>query len=217
MPRKKYYKKRTYKKRNYNSNNKEVDLLTASILFLLLSWYFIYTNLIKDNIEQITFYSKIIIPILIIGFWYIYYYLRKKRKNKEQAIIDWTPSLLLELKSNIKKFKPLRNYNKEELYQTWLYWYLQNNYPDLKIEETKHYSRPDITIGNIAIEIKWPTNMAWLNTLADKINKYLPAWEYLFIVLFDMKTSKKDYEDKKREILENTIESKREKIFFIVI
>ena len=217
MPRKKYYKKRAYKKRNYNSNNQEIDPLTASILFVLLSWYFIYINLIKDNIEQITFYSKIIIPILIMGFWYIYYYLRKKRKNKEQAIIDWTPSLLLELESKIKKFKPLRNYNKEELYQTWLYWYLQNNYPDLKIEETKHYSRPDITIGKIAIEIKWPTNMAWLNTLADKINKYLPAWEYLFIVLFDMKTSNKDYEDKKREILENTIESKREKIFFIVI
>ena len=65
--------------------------------------------------------------------------------------------------------------------------------------------------------------MAALSTLPDKINKYLPKWDYLFIVLFNVKLSENPeksinlYEGKKTEILENTIESKREKIFFIEI
>ncbi len=65
--------------------------------------------------------------------------------------------------------------------------------------------------------------MAALGTLPDKINKYLPKWDYLFIVLFNIKLSENPeksisfYESKKTEILENTIESKREKIFFIEI
>jgi hypothetical protein len=28
--------------------------------------------------------------------------------------------------------------------------------------------------------------MAWLKTLPDKINTYLPRWDYLFIVLFNI-------------------------------
>ena len=65
--------------------------------------------------------------------------------------------------------------------------------------------------------------MQWLNTLQDKIAKYLPKRKYLFIVLFDINIVKnkteeenmKIYEDKKNQILENTIESKRDKIIFI--
>jgi hypothetical protein len=65
--------------------------------------------------------------------------------------------------------------------------------------------------------------MSCLKTLPDKINSYLPKWDYLFIVLFNIQIADdKDknleiYEKKKNEILENTIESKRDKVFFIEI
>jgi dsDNA-binding SOS-regulon protein len=67
--------------------------------------------------------------------------------------------------------------------------------------------------------------MDWLKTIPDKINKYLPKWEYLFIVLFDIniveykskEENMKIYIDKKKEIVDNILESKKDKVFFIEI
>jgi hypothetical protein len=65
--------------------------------------------------------------------------------------------------------------------------------------------------------------MAGLKSLPDKINSYLPKWDYLFIVLFnidivnDEEKNEEIYKQKIDEILENTIEYKREKIFLIRI
>lgn len=174
--------------------------------------------------KRVFFFKKVFVPIFLVGGAIIYYYLRKKKQEKVLEKLQNTPVFLQELEKNIKWFKPLRKYAKEDSYQIGLYWYLQNHYPDLEIEKTIDYSRPDIVIDDIAIEIKGPTNMVGLKTIPDKINKYIPKWEYLFIVLFDIKIwnyddekNKQIYNDKKQEILDNIIDSKKDKVFFIEI
>jgi len=67
--------------------------------------------------------------------------------------------------------------------------------------------------------------MQALKTIPYKINSYLPKRDFLFIVLFNINirkdyTNEKNmdiYYEKKKEILENTIENKRDKIIFIEI
>lgn len=64
--------------------------------------------------------------------------------------------------------------------------------------------------------------MESLKTLPDKINAYVPVWEYLIIVLFNIKIV--DYNEKRNEdaykvktqqIMENIPPEKRDKVFFI--
>jgi hypothetical protein len=65
--------------------------------------------------------------------------------------------------------------------------------------------------------------MQGLKTIPDKINSYLPKWDFLIIVLFDIKIADiseeniRIYNEKKREICENIIDSKRDKVIFIEI
>jgi hypothetical protein len=62
-----------------------------------------------------------------------------------------------------------------------------------------------------------------MKTLPDKINSYIPTWEYLFIVLFnievhpDEEQNRRIYLEKKNQIIENTIDAKKDKIIFIEI
>jgi hypothetical protein len=77
----------------------------------------------------------------------------EKKKVEIKRIADF-PNFLLELENTIKTFKPMRQYKEEKLYQAELVGYLNHNYPGIKIEETRDYSRPDIIIDDIAIEIK---------------------------------------------------------------
>ena len=83
------------------------------------------------------------------------------------------------------------------------------------MEKTRDYSRPDIIINDIAIELKGPTNMKELKTLPDKINSYIPKWQYLFIGLYSIELSEEEYFKKKAEILDNIIDAKKDKVFFI--
>jgi hypothetical protein len=65
--------------------------------------------------------------------------------------------------------------------------------------------------------------MRELKTLPDKINSYLPKWDFLIIVLFDINIADipeeniRIYNEKKREIIENIVESKKDKVIFIEI
>lgn len=223
--RKNYYsKKKYYKKKSYNWDiSYDIEPLAWLIVIFWLFCYMTYTMFIKPNMENIILFLKIFIPTIIIVTWVIYYYYNKKKKDIEQERIKNIPDFLLKLEKDIKSYQPYKKFDKEEPYQIWLHGHLQHEYPNLEVEKTIDYSRPDIIIDKIAIEIKWPTKMDWLKTLPDKINKYLPKRDYLFIVLFDInivenKTKEENliiYEGKKKEILENTIESKRNKIFFI--
>ena len=231
MYKKPYYKKkRTYykKKKYYNKSNNKIDAIVLGIILLLLFSFMTYKMFIEPNLENIILFSKIFIPFIIIVWGIVYFYIYKKNKEKELENIKNTPEFLLNLEKNIKLFKPLDKWFKEEHYQNWLTGFLSWKYDNIDIEETRDYVRPDIVINNtiiwdIAIEIKWPTNMWWLSTLPDKINKYIPKWDYLYIVLFDINIVEyksveeniKIYNDKKNEILKNISEEKKDKVIFI--
>ena len=225
--RKSYRKKRSYTKRN--TNNSIIDLVTWLIIWIPLFLFLIYKVFIEPNLENIILILKIFIPLLLISWLIVFYYFHKKNKKNVLERIEKTPEFLLKLENNLKSFKAIRKYSKEELYQAELTGYLKNHYLNLDIEETRDFSRPDIVINktliwDIAIEIKWPTDMQWLKTIPDKINKYLPRWDFLYIVLFDINIVKWDfyknmkvYNEKKKEILDNIIDSKKDKVFFIEI
>lgn len=221
MAYKKYYKKRN----NYNKKtNNEFFEFIIILWIVIITWNFTIKNiwlLSELNLKLLPF-----IPVIILLIYILIkiIYVNIKLINKEKIKKEKFPQLILEIEEKIRWFKPLRSYNHEEQYQIELAWYLKNNYPNLDIEKYIDYSRPDIIIDNIAIEIKWPTNMQALKTIPDKINSYLPKRDFLFIVLFNINIIDYDkeknmdiYYEKKKEILENTIESKRDKIIFIEI
>jgi len=74
--------------------------------------------------------------------------------QKEEERIISMPSRLLKLENKINSFTPTKYYKLEEPYQIELLGYLKSNYPEIKMEESKNWSRPDLLIDNIAIEIK---------------------------------------------------------------
>ena len=232
MYKKPYYrKKRTYykKKKYYNkSENNEIDPIALGIILLILFSFMTYKFFIEPNLEFIISFLKVFIPFIIISWITIYYYIYKKNKEIRLENIKNTPEFLLNLEKDIKWFKPLDKWFKEDHFRDWLTGFLSWKYNSVDIEETREYVRPDIVINNtiiwdIAIEIKWPTNMQWLTSLPDKINKYLPRWNYLYIVLFEIDIVKykntedniQIYNQKKDEILKNISEDKKDKVIFI--
>lgn len=217
MKRKKYYKS------SKKITKQEEKFLALFVVILFFGIYSFYISIIKPHLTEIVLFLKIFIPIFIIVVGLIIYFLYKKKKQKEQDRVDNMPSLILEIEEKIRKFSPLRYYNDEKMYQIELAWFLKNHYPDLDIEQAKDYSRPDIVMDDIAIEIKWPTTMSWLKSIPDKINSYLPKWEYLFLVLFNINiVDDKDeniriYKEKKKQIIDNIIDDKKDKVIFIEI
>jgi tetratricopeptide (TPR) repeat protein len=90
----------------------------------------------------------------------------------------------------IKEYRPIKPFYNEILYHTNLYTYLCEKIPgEIGFEEQRGSSRPDITIGDIAIEVKGPTNAQALVTIADKINRYTLQHDHLIVVLFDVQIS----------------------------
>jgi hypothetical protein len=101
----------------------------------------------------------------------------------------WTPQnmndpLALDVWQSIIDFKCKKRYELEYFYHHELFEWLQRKFPEAKIEPRKGSSRPDITIGNIAIEVKGPTNNTDLRTIADKILRYGHHYSLIFVILF---------------------------------
>lgn len=219
MTRRKYYKRNTNKK----FTRQEEKILSLFVVILFFWFYWFYNTTIKPHFNEIILFLKIFIPIFIIVVWLIIYFLYKRKKQKEQERIENIPSLIQGIEEKIKNFTPLRYYNEEKMYQIELAWFLKSHYPDLDIEQSKDDSRPDIVMWDIAIEIKGPTNKSWLKSLPDKINSYLPKWDYLFLVLFNIniKTDKEEnmrvYKEKKQQIIDNIRDDKKDKVIFIEI
>ena len=217
------------KKKNYSNNNFDnIEPIIALVVLIILFSFWTYKFFIEPNLESVILFLEVFIPFLIVSGWFVYYYFYDKNKKIEIEKIEKTPEFLLNLEKNIKLFKPLEKWTKEEHYQNWLTGFLSSKYNDIDIEETRNYVRPDIVINNtivwdIALELKWPTNMQGLSTLSDKINKYLAKWDYLYIVLFDIdivqykntEENVKIYNQKKDEILNNISEDKKNKVIFI--
>jgi hypothetical protein len=109
--------------------------------------------------------------------------------------IDENP-LLLELINVIRGYQPIKFFKNEELYHTNLYTYLCEKIPgDIGFEVQRGSSRPDIVVGDIAIEIKGPTDNQGLVTIADKINRYSQHFEHIIVVLFDVQTLERFYNE----------------------
>jgi tetratricopeptide (TPR) repeat protein len=122
--------------------------------------------------------------------------------NKETTINSQGPTgyydneLLQELIQVIKDYQPVKPFKNEFLYQTNLCTYLQGKIPGgIGFEVQKGSSRPDLVVGEIAIEIKGPTDHPGLKTIADKINRYSLHWEYLIVVLFDVQVRDRLYNE----------------------
>lgn len=99
-----------------------------------------------------------------------------------------------EVKDMIESFKPFKSYRFESDYHIGLAHHLKTKYPETRIEVQKSSSRPDITIGKIAIEVKGPTTSQGLDSIASKIMRYRNNFEDgLIIVLFNIQVSEGYY------------------------
>lgn len=207
---------------------KEADLITSLLVWIVLLWFY-FNHFLKNRFieffdkNQNYFYLSFLFLFCVILF-VIYFKIKKHFQVKQQKIdkINQLPEFVKNIKEKIEFFTPLRNYSKEEPYQIELSGYLKNFFPSLDIEISKNYTRPDILIENIAIEIKWPTNFSDLKTIPDKIIRYTKEWDYLIIVLFNVKLSEnliesdEIYENWKQDI-EESFSTKLDRIMFIKI
>ena len=85
---------------------------------------------------------------------------------------------------------------------TDLYNFLKRNFPDAKLEERTGASKPDITIKDIAIELKSPTTDGGINSLPAKCIKYSKYYRKVIFVLFSPKFSQSNFIEIKKGIEE---------------
>ncbi len=122
----------------------------------------------------------------------------KWRKEDEEA--REKERLINQVVEAIEEFKPARRYKNEFPYQVELVGYLKSKFPHADIEQQKGSSRPDIVVGDVAIEVKGPTRTQDLKTIADKCMRYYQHFGELVIVLFEMDVYEPRYEEWKRGI-----------------
>jgi ribosomal protein S13 len=108
------------------------------------------------------------------------------------------PELVNDIVEEIKSYKPSRKTSTELPYETGLHGFLSKSFPQLETQITRGRTRPDIVIGNIAIEIKGPTTMTHITSLGDKLLRYPEFWGKLIIVLFDIQVSDGQLNDIKK-------------------
>jgi hypothetical protein len=115
-----------------------------------------------------------------------------KKGDDEDKIKD---ILINRIVQSIQKFQPARKWPDEDSYHKELLGYLSAEYPDIKYEFQIGSSRPDLVIGNIAIEIKGPTDDDALNTLTTKCLKYSHHFDHLIMILFDPYFSERHFKE----------------------
>jgi hypothetical protein len=122
---------------------------------------------------------------------YLFFGDEKERKAMEKK------ALFEEVVKEIKEFTPAKEkLGNEYCYQLNLHGWLKRTFPSTVIEEQKGSSRPDIVIDNtIAIEIKGPTGVEELKTIADKVIRYAQHFEGIIIVLFEVNVNEQYYQE----------------------
>jgi hypothetical protein len=106
--------------------------------------------------------------------------------KKEDEELKTKENLFYRVVEAIKKFEPSRKYKYEFGYHTELQGYLRAQFPDSQVELQTGSSRPDIVIGNIAIEVKGPTTHRELESIANKAIRYSQYYDKLIVVLFEL-------------------------------
>ena len=117
-------------------------------------------------------------------------------KADETSIYSNDNEFLTELITVINEYRPIKPFRSEDLYHTNLYTFLCEKIPgEIGFEQQRGSSRPDITVGDIAIEVKGPTDSQGLVTIADKINRYSQHFEFLIVVLFEVEVYERFYQE----------------------
>lgn len=115
---------------------------------------------------------------------------------EQETIEEPSLSLFNSVIREIEEFKPFRKYQLESQYQIELARYLKNKFPSTKFEEQRGYSRPDIVVDNIAIEVKGPTKRRDLNTIPSKLMQYNQHFNGgVIVVLFDVDIEEGSYNE----------------------
>lgn len=148
-------------------------LLIFGIITAIISWFIIV---------------DIVICILVVGIFV-------KKKFFEKPYIYTKKSEEAEIVDAIESYEPLKKYKTEETYHMELTRFLRDRFHNVNIEESRGSSRPDIVIGDIAIEVKGPTYDADLITIADKCLRYSQHYQHLIIVLFDVNVNQDRYNE----------------------
>lgn len=104
--------------------------------------------------------------------------------ENERRIIEGENNEVKKISYLIETYKSSKYQNEAE-YEKYLHQYLLKYYPNCKRQSGDSTKRPDLKIGDIAIEIKGPTNRESLKTIGHKYLLYLLNHKYLIIVLFD--------------------------------
>lgn len=100
----------------------------------------------------------------------------------------------------IGRFQPARAYREEQFYQVELAGFLKHQFPDTAIEVQDGRARPDIVVGDVAVEIKGPTTYRDLATVFDKCVRYTARWGRLIVVLFAVEVDGGRYTDWERSL-----------------
>jgi len=122
--------------------------------------------------------------------------------EKRDLISKKFSSEIEDLIKDIKDFKPIQKYNLERDYQIDLTRYLKGRFlnKNIGMEIQRKGNRPDIIVGDTAIEIKGPTRHNDLKTLAHKCLMYSKYFTKLVVVLFDVQMKEEKYKSIINEI-----------------
>jgi len=119
------------------------------------------------------------------------------RRDREEAEAR---KLVNRLTSHIEGFRPSWSNTCEQDYHRELQGYIKGRFSDARVEVQTGSSRPDIVVGNIAIEVKGPTHTRDLQTIADKLMRYSQHYDTVIVVLFDVQVNERRYEEWERGI-----------------
>lgn len=95
----------------------------------------------------------------------------------------------------IREYQPPRPLRDEYAYQMGLHGYLAREFKTVEVEVQRGHSRPDIVIGDIAIEVKGPTDTMALQTVPDKAMRYMQKFKHLIVVLFEPRFNEGRYDE----------------------
>ena len=187
----------------------------------LNSWAQSITNTAHLIVSILIFIGKIILIVLIIAvvlyvIYKLYEYIEDNKDHYEYNLntdstseeefddyiadddnntLNTLNNEIADIIAAIEEFEPPRKYSREENYHHTLFTWLKARFPAAKIEHQVKSSRPDIVIGDVAVEVKGPTGSRELQTLADKILRYCNSFKYIILVLFDVKVNPTRYSE----------------------
>jgi len=108
---------------------------------------------------------------------------------------DEKAELVNHVADSIKEYRPPKPLRDEYAYQMGLHGFLENEFRGTRVEVRRGRSRPDLVIGDIAIEVKGPTDNMALVTISDKAMRYMQHFKYLIVVLFEPRFNQARYQE----------------------